>query len=152
MDYGQDKWDVRFLKLARHIAGWSKDPSTKVGAVLVDDKNRVRGMGYNGFPRRVDDNPILYLPDANGSKQQKYERVVHAELNAILEAKNCEGLVLYTTMFTCNECAKAVIQSGVNEVISPKPNNDGWDRAHKVAHEMYIQAGVRVRFIEEDAA
>src|SRR5690242_4489325 len=112
------KWDFHFLNLAADIARWSKDPSTKVGAVLVDDQNIVRGMGYNGFPRGVNDDP-----ERLNNRELKYKMVVHAEVNAILSAgsrSRGSRLYVYPAFFTpciCNECCKVAIQAGVKEII-----------------------------------
>jgi dCMP deaminase len=107
-------WDKRFMDLAEHIAQWSKDPSTKVGAVLVNPYTKVViGMGYNGFPRGVVDHEWRYT-----NRAVKYEYVVHAELNAILNAtEKLDEAILYVTLSPCNECAKAIIQSGITRVV-----------------------------------
>lgn len=112
-DYTGDKWDRRFMDLAEHVAGWSKDPSTKVGAIIADLDNRVVGMGYNGFPRGVQDRKERYE-----DRPVKYGFVVHAELNAILNARPADlrGCTLYVTLSPCRECAKAIIQSGIDAV------------------------------------
>ena len=83
---GLTKWDLRFLKLAHHVGQWSKDPSTKVGAVIVDAQRRVLGIGYNGFPRGVDDSPGRYH-----DRPTKLDMVVHAETNAIMNAVSSVG-------------------------------------------------------------
>ena len=79
LDVAEHKWDQRFLDLARHVAGWSKDPSTKVGAVVADDRHQVLSMGYNGFPAGMRDNVDLYE-----DRPTKYSRIIHAEMNALL--------------------------------------------------------------------
>lgn len=155
------KWDRRFIELARHVAQWSKDPSTKVGAVIVDPTTRsVVGMGYNGFPRGVQD-----TADRLNDRPTKYKIVAHAELNAILNAvAPVKGCVMYVwptfhTGFvpTCNECAKAIIQAGITEVIGYGGGvkdgqlDDTWKETHQIAEEMYKEAGVNVyRITEED--
>ena len=108
------KWDRRFIALAGHVAQWSKDPSTKVGAVLVRPVDMtVISMGFNGFPRGVND-----LEERYSNRPLKYKLVVHAELNAILTAKEpLTGAHLYVTLSPCNECAKAIIQSGIARVV-----------------------------------
>jgi len=117
------KWDERFMALARHVAMWSKDPSMKVGAVIVDRKRRVIAMGYNGFPRGVEDSSERY-----NERATKYAHVVHAELNAVLNALGpVEGCTLYTTFEPCTGCAKAIIQSGITRVVLP--NRDGMSRS-----------------------
>lgn len=135
-------WDKRFLELAQHVAGWSKDPSTQVGAVIVDVKRRVLAVGYNGFPRGVEDDPRT-LAD----RDQKYSLTVHAEMNAILNSgafSRLEGSTLYSTLFPCNECAKAIVQAGVYRVVTHRPDNKRWKESHQVASDIFSQARVVV--------
>lgn len=107
------EWHRRFLALAAFFSTWSKDPSTKVGACIVDDQRRVLGLGFNGFPRGVNDDEARYL-----DREVKYRMVVHAEANAILNAtKSVEGATLYVTFPSCCDCAKLIIQSGIKRVI-----------------------------------
>lgn len=141
--YGIDKWDLRFLKLAHHVSSWSKDPSTKVGAVIVDNERRVVGMGYNGFPRGVHDDP-----ERLAQRDQKLRFVVHAEVNAILNAvRSVEGCCLYTTpLFTCGDCAKVVAQSGIVKVVSvqkPLANITDWALLMDTARTIYDEAGIK---------
>lgn len=108
-------WDSRFIQSCMLFASWSKDPSTKVGAVIVDQKRRIIGEGYNGFPRGVED-----WPSRLNDREVKYRYTVHAELNAVL---NCvrppEGATLYCyPLPPCNECAKSIIQSGIRRVVA----------------------------------
>ena len=138
------KWDKRFLELAQHVAGWSKDPSTQVGAVIVDDQRCVVSLGFNGFPRGVDDAQERYA-----DKPTKYGMVVHAEANAILTAKHSvAGCTLYSSLFTCNECAKLIIQSGIKRVVTYKPNKPHWQCSFNTAQTMYQEAGVEVVLYE----
>ncbi|AAT69506.1 deoxycytidylate deaminase [Alphaproteobacteria phage PhiJL001] len=133
------KWDRDYLKLAEFWANLkSKDPSTKVGAVVVSEDNRVVGMGYNGFPVGVEDSRER-LED----RPTKYMYVVHAEPNAILTAGlQAKGGTLYCTLFPCNECAKLIIQSGIRRVVSWASDNQRWDEAHQVSRIMFDEAGV----------
>jgi dCMP deaminase len=113
-------WDQRFLALAAHVAGWSKDPSTKVGAVVVDDKRRVAGLGYNGLPRGVRD-----TAERLHDREVKYRMVVHAEANAILNAPlGVEGCTMYLTHPPCCGCAKLMIQAGVVRVVFRRASPD----------------------------
>src|SRR5690349_10218483 len=113
-------WCIKFLDLAHHVAMWSKDPSTQVGAVIANDMKLVVGIGYNGFPRGVDDDPRRYK-----DREAKYPRIVHAEVNAILNAvSSVAGCTLYCTHYPCNECAKTIIQAGIGAICSPKPSDD----------------------------
>lgn len=139
-----ERWDRHYLELARFWADLvSKDPSTKVGAVVVSADGKREFLGYNGFPRGV-----LDLEERLNDRPQKYARVVHAELNAILKAgREAEGGTLYCTLFCCNECAKAIIQSGIRRVVTPAPESGRWDDAHKISREMFEEAGVEVAHI-----
>lgn len=144
------KWDARFIALAEHVAGWSKDPSTKVGAVIVDEQRRVIALGYNGFPRGVDDAPERYADRAI-----KYPMVVHAELNAILNALGpVEGCTLYVTpLAPCAECAKAIIQSGIRRVIITREMSEGsgrWSESQQVGWTMMDEALIDVGWLNQD--
>ena len=105
------KWDLRFLDLAQHIAQWSKDPSTKVGAVIVRPDKTICSVGYNGFPRGIED-----TEERLNNRDLKYPCMVHAEMNAILNSKeSLDGYILYIsspTYFapTCDRCAVHIIQ------------------------------------------
>ena len=111
-------WDEYFMGVALLAAMRSKDPSTQVGACIVDDDNRILSTGYNGFPRGCSDDEFPW-DRQGGFGDTKYPYVVHAELNAILNAggKNLANSKIYVALFPCNECAKAIIQSGIKEVI-----------------------------------
>ncbi len=113
---GYISWDEYFMGVALLAAMRSKDPSTQVGCCIVDAENRILSTGYNGFPAGCSDDEF---PWAREGEETKYPYVVHAELNAILNArgKNLYGARLYVALFPCNECAKAIIQSGIKEVV-----------------------------------
>lgn len=110
-------WDEYFMGLAHLSAMRSKDPSTQVGAVIVSNEHRVVSIGYNGFPNGCGDDVFPW--DREGEfGNTKYPYVVHAELNAILNSKNdLRGCSLYVSLFPCNECAKAIIQSGISRIV-----------------------------------
>lgn len=109
-------WNQRFMDLAKHVASWSKDPSTQVGAVIVNDKKQVISMGYNGFPRGVRDCQERYR-----DKATKLSFVAHAERNALDNAFNdVEGATLYSTLYPCSDCAKGIIQRGIKTVVTSK--------------------------------
>lgn len=111
------KWEWRYYMLAQHISSWSKDPSTRVGAVVFGKDPREHCFGYNGFPPGLDDSPELYA-----DRQLKYRRVQHAERNALDNARfSCVGGTLATTMFPCIECAKSLISKGITKVVTPRP-------------------------------
>ena len=109
-------WDEFFMGVARLAAKRSKDPNTQVGACIVDENNVILSTGYNGFPIGCSDDEF---PWAREGDETKYPYVVHAELNAILNAsgKSLRGARIYVDLFPCNECAKAIIQSGIKEVV-----------------------------------
>jgi len=113
-----EKWHRRFLALAAQVASWSKDPSTQVGCVLVNDKLQVVGMGYNGFPRGVADGADRYA-----DRPTKYAMVVHAEANAVLNAVgSTDGAVAYVTHKPCASCSGLLIQAGIRSIITyPTP-------------------------------
>ena len=110
-------WDEYFMGLAHLSAMRSKDPSTQVGAVIVSGEHRVVSIGYNGFPNGCSDDEFPW--DREGVfGATKYPYVVHAELNAILNSKNdLRGCSIYVSLFPCNECAKAIIQSGISRIV-----------------------------------
>ena len=110
-------WDEYFMGLAHLSAMRSKDPSTQVGAVIVDQEHRVVGIGYNGLPIGCSDDEFPWDREG-GMLETKYAFVVHAELNAILNStRNLHGCTLYVSLFPCNECAMAIIQSGIRKIV-----------------------------------
>ena len=111
-------WDEYFLGVAVLAAMRSKDPNTQVGACIVDGENRILSTGYNGFPCGCSDDEFPWEREGSFG-ETKYPFVVHAELNAILNArgKNLSGAKIYVALFPCNECAKAIIQAGLKEVV-----------------------------------
>lgn len=145
-----DKWDRRYLQLAQLVSSWSKDPSTQCGAVVVDTRNRVAGTGYNGFPAGCDDDPLIYA-----DRPRKYKRVVHAEVNAILDAgRRAEGAMLYVyPSFAipniCCECCKIAIQAGIVEIVGYEPKEivERWKESIGEAKQMCDEAGVSYRMI-----
>lgn len=112
-------WDEYFMGIAILSGKRSKDPSTQVGACIVNEEHKIIGVGYNGFPRGIEDDNDDFSWEREGKfLDTKYPYVVHAELNAILNSiKNLKGCKLYVVLFPCNDCAKAIIQSGIKEVI-----------------------------------
>ena len=144
-----EKWDNRFFSLAQTVAEWSKDPNTKVGAVIVSPDRHIISTGYNGFPVGVED------LEQRWESPEKYCWVVHAELNAICQASRrgakLSGSTLYTTLFTCADCAKAVIQSGIIRIVSSAISEDrkAWHESWRRAGEMYVEANVKVRWMYE---
>lgn len=134
-------WHRRFLDLAQHISSWSKDPSTQVGAVIVDDQRRIISTGYNGFPRGVTD-----LAQRYEDRATKYEMIVHGEVNAILFAtQSLQNATLYTWPFMpCSRCAGIVIQSGIRTVVAPYCENPRWTNSFDLTRRMLAEAGVEL--------
>jgi dCMP deaminase len=111
-------WDEYFMGIALLSAKRSKDPSTQVGACIVNQYNKIVGIGYNGFPIGCDDDALPWQRDAENQNETKYPYVVHAEANAILNStKDLHGSRIYVALFPCNECTKLIIQSGIKEII-----------------------------------
>jgi dCMP deaminase len=150
-----NKWDLRFLELAKIVSTWSKDPSTKVGAVLVNDLKQVVGMGYNGFARGVEDSE-----DRLNNRETKYKFVVHAEVNAIIQAgDNARGSILYVYPSfmmppICHECCKVAIQAGVQGIVGFSPDETDprvqrWKDSISVSREMWHEANLWIEEIKE---
>lgn len=144
-------WDRRYLDIAKTVSTWSKDPSTKVGAVLVDTEGRVVATGYNGFPRGVSDDAERY-----SNRELKYELVVHAEVNAILTAGHqARGGTLYVypgfgSPCMCTGCAKSAIQAGIRRVVGLIEEIDPerlarWSASLHNAQLMCDEAGIEVK-------
>ena len=141
-------WDEYFMGIAVLSSYRSKDPSTQVGACIVNANNRIMSMGYNGFPAGCDDDEFPWEREGD-SYDTKYPYVCHAELNAILNNRgNLEGCRIYVALFPCNECAKALIQSGVSEVIyySDKYSDSFSTLAAK---RMFESAGIKMTAYKE---
>jgi len=144
-------WDEYFMGVAMLAAMRSKDPSTQVGACIVDCENRILSTGYNGFPSGCSDDEFPWEREG-GFSETKYPFVVHAELNAILNArgKNLTGSKIYVALFPCNECAKAIIQAGIKEVIYLSDKYKDTE-ATKASKRMLSFAGVSCRQLEVGA-
>lgn len=111
------KHDHHFVELAKLISTKSKDPSTKTGAVIIDPNGRIVSTGYNGFPRDMPDDPQAYA-----NREEKYSRIVHCEMNALIFAqRSLEGCTLYTWPFlSCDRCAVHMLQAGISRFVAPK--------------------------------
>ena len=111
-------WNFYFMEIAKLSARRSKDPSTQVGACIVNDDNKIVGIGYNGLPRGCSDDIFPWGNNNENILLTKYPYVVHAEANAILNASlKVKGATIYVTLFPCNECMKLLIQSGIKKVV-----------------------------------
>ncbi len=142
-------WQNRWMQLCDLVASWSQDTSTKLGAVIVDVDNIVLSVGWNGFPRGVD-----------GTVQERYDRpqkylwTEHAERNAIYNAAakgvSLQGSTLYTQSLPCPDCARAIIQSGIDRVIvRNKVLNDRWAEVQAVSFKMLTEAAINLCIIDE---
>jgi len=141
-----DKWDRRFIDMAKLVATWSKDPSMGVGAVIVDTKNRVVSVGFNGYPRGVPDDDSLLV------REEKYKKVVHSEVNALLFANTrVDACTIYVYPIPpCSNCMSAIIQSGIARVVTVIPTEDiasRWGDSNRIALEMAAHAGVIVNYV-----
>lgn len=154
-NYTTPSWDVWFMKQVYLIAEKSKDPSTKIGAILVKD-NRILSSGYNGFAIGVKD-----LPERYDNRELKYKLVVHAEANAILSAArfgiSTLNSILYTQALPCHDCTKSVIQGGIKEIVLhslwPKMTSSGdgshWNESHKISLMMLEETGINIRLFTD---
>lgn len=141
------KWNKRFLELAEFISSWSHDPSTKVGAVIVDKDRRIVSTGYNGLARGVKD-----TSERLENREVKYKIILHAEENAIMFSKqNLDGCSLYvSSMPPCSHCASLIIQSGIKVVYTWKQEiPDRWVESYKLTRQMFRESGVKLIFVEK---
>lgn len=142
-DFSQitNKWDRRFYKIALEVGEWSKDPTTKVGAVIVKDR-KIIATGYNGLPAAIlDDDRAL-------NREWKIKVTIHAEANAIFNAaKNGSSVrdaTIFVTMFPCSNCAASIIQSGIKRVVAPGKVPERWLSSKKLSLELFKEAEVEV--------
>ena len=141
----EEKWINRFLGLARHVSRWSKDPSTKTGAIIVSPSNMIISLGYNGFPQGVKDDPADYR-----DRETKYERIIHSEVNAILAASSSlDSCTLYCyPLMPCARCATLVIQTGISTVVFPYSEDSAvltrFKQSHEHAIDLFQEAGVNL--------
>lgn len=143
----KNKWDNRFLELAQFISKWSRDPSTKCGAVITNRK-RIISQGFNGFPQGVEDT-LERLHD----REVKYSMILHAEVNALSFAnQDLTGCSVYVyPMPPCARCATQIIQRGIKRVVSVRPTKEmreRWGEDIKIANQMYIEANVGLVYME----
>ena len=135
-----DKWDLRFLDMAKLIAQWSKDPSTKVGSVITDNNHKVVSIGYNGLPAKI---PDVY--DLLQNREEKYKYIIHAETNAILTAKtSVVDCTVYTYPFLpCTNCASMLIQAGIIRVVSFECIDNRWKERLEDSKKLFDMANVK---------
>lgn len=146
-------WDEFFIGIAKLAAGRSKDPNTQVGACIVGGDNRILSIGYNGAPNGFDDGKFPWAREADNPNDTKYPYVCHAELNAILNfpgtRKDLKGSRIYVDLFPCNECAKAIIQSGISEVVYLSDKYNGTD-GNIASKRLFDECGVKYRMIDSN--
>jgi len=150
-NYQPPSWDVWFMKQAYLVAEKSKDPSTKIGSVIVKD-NHIISSGFNGFPIGVYDSPTRY-----NDRETKYKFVVHSEANAVLSAArfgiSTSGTTIYTQAIPCHDCAKAVIQGGVKKVVVhtkwPRMSHSKWEDSMKISIEMFTESGIEIGYLND---
>lgn len=145
-------WDLRFLKLAEYISAWSKDGSTKVGSIIVDTDKNVRAIGYNGFPRGIED-----TDERLTNRDIKYPLIVHAERNAIASCARLgirtEGCTLVCTHFPCSVCAGEIINAGIKKVVTQKSTkdfSDRWAETNKISLDMFNESGVQLVLLDRN--
>jgi dCMP deaminase len=146
------KWDVRFMRLAREISTWSRDPSSKIGAVLVNDDRRILSTGFNGFPRGIAD-----TEERLNDREKKYPLIVHAELNVLLAALYNGVSVKDSTLYVyglpiCSDCAKSVIQAGVKRVIilDVHDSPDKWKKVwEELSKPMFEEVGISITYMNK---
>lgn len=141
MSQSPTNWDARFVALAGHVATWSKDPSTRVGCVIVRPDRTVAAMGFNGFPRGVEDRKSRMIDRA-----LKYPMTVHAEPNALLSAHTrVDGCTAYISpLHPCADCAGLLIQAGIKRIVCETADAERWGESFRIAALMFNEAGVDV--------
>ena len=141
---GYISWDEYFMGVAKLAGMRSKDPNTQVGACIVSDDNKILSIGYNGLPRSCSDDEFPWNRDNEDPYQNKYFYTTHSELNAILNYRggSLEGAKLYVTLFPCNECAKAIIQTGIRTVVY-ESDKYALTPSTRASKRMFDAAGVR---------
>ena len=144
-----EKWDIRFVELAKHISQWSKDPSTKVGCVVVGEDREIRSTGFNGFPRGISDDTERLV-----NREMKYPLICQAEENAIMHAArigvSLKGSTAYVTWPPCSRCARSLIQAGIKEVVYSNQEEipERWVEDFTISCEMLTEAGVIIRSVD----
>lgn len=144
----RETWDDFFMRLAAVYSERSKDPSTKVGCVIVRPDRTVASMGFNGFPRNMEDRELRYI-----NRDDKYKRTIHAEMNALLFAlERLEGYTLYCSAIPCcSRCAVHIIQCGIKRVVVPCQDSEAqarWRDDTQLAMDYFMECGVKVDFID----
>jgi len=141
------KWDHRFMDMTELVASWSKDPSTKCGSVIVNKSHRVVSLGFNGYPHGIADTGL-------GNRIEKYEKIIHAEVNAILHAKgNLKNMTLYVyPLPPCARCMALIVQSGIKRIVTMKAKGEKlerWKETNKIAFAMANEVNIKIEYMED---
>ena len=141
------EWKKRFLKLSKEISTWSKDPSTKVGAVIITKDRNIVSTGYNGFPKGIEDSE-----ERLNDRETKYKFILHAEMNCIMNAlyngRSVRDCILFVHgLPPCSECTKSIIQAGIKKIITDSKPTGKWIESTKLSLEMLREANVEIEFI-----
>ena len=150
-DNNKLKWDQRFMDMAMMISAWSKDPSSKIGAVIVNDERRILATGYNGFPRGIYDSD-----ERLNDRDEKYPRIIHAEMNALMNALYSGVSVRNATLYVyglpiCPSCTKCIIQAGISRVVIPteKTTKGNWQEIwDQQSNPMFTEANVQIDYVD----
>jgi dCMP deaminase len=150
-----NNWDDKFIRLAKEISTWSKDPSTQVGAVIINENRRILATGYNGFPRGIRD-----IEERLSNRDEKYKFVVHAEMNAIYNATfsgvSLDGATLYVWgLPACSECAKGIIQVGIKRVVMADVSHlsgdinkvEKWQKSFEISSALFDEATIEYKMM-----
>ena len=142
-----EKWDHRFMEMARLVASWSKDPSSQVGAVITRGKFVV-SVGFNGFPQGIADSA-----ERLENREIKYPTILHAEVNAVLSARqDIRGCTLYVTPYMpCPQCAAVIVQSGIARIVCTPSDNERWGRP-PLSESMFAEAGIEMTLLSPEPA
>lgn len=140
-----NKWDRRWLRMAREVSTWSKDPSTKVGAIIAFGKE-FTALGYNGFPESIKDDERLL------NREEKLDRIIHAEMNAILKTdKNLNFCTLYTyPMMPCHKCTGIIIETGITKVVTIKYKGGKWEESFRKTRSYLREANIELVEVDHE--
>ena len=134
-----NKWNKRFMAIAKEVSTWSKDPNNQVGAVLVSPRRHILSTGYNGLPAGID-----RVPE---SRKEKLFKTIHAEVNCLLHAPGEYGSTMYVTRFPCAQCAAIITQAGVIKVVCPVPETiSTWADSMNAAQDLFTQSHVEITY------
>lgn len=147
--FNREKWDLRFLEMAKLVATWSKDPSTGIGAVITNDKNRIISLGFNGYPRGIKD-------EGMENREEKLAKVLHAEVNAVLFSnRDLTGHTIYIyPLLPCSQCMSIIIQSGITRIVILQSDQQKeivkrWKESTDISLNMAKEAGIPIAYYYE---